>query len=255
MAKTNIKETSIEVLEITRAKTLVHIVGLSPLIQNRLTEKAQRELLLPARRKNRAEKESSLKHNPIEEYRASAYRMRDESGPTVLMLPGVTFKAALRSATADMPGASKAAIGRLSYIAEECVPIWGTPQLFMSVVRQGTGMNKVPDIRSRVIVPKWATRFEISFQEPLLTHETIAKLMSAAGEIVGVGDYRPEKGAGSYGRFRICSEAEFKETIKIIGGRKEQLAALESPECYNQDTEDLLSWFDVEAKRRGLKVA
>ena len=34
-----------------------------------------------------------------------------------------------------------------------------------------------------------------------------------------------------------------------------QLAALDSPEAYDDETEELLSWFNAETKRRGLKVA
>ena len=47
---------------------------------------------------------------------------------------------------------------------------------------------------------------------------------------------------------------EFLEVIKT-GGKAAQLEALENPEAYDDETEELLSWFDAETKRRGLKVA
>ncbi len=34
-----------------------------------------------------------------------------------------------------------------------------------------------------------------------------------------------------------------------------QIAAMENPDAYDEDTEELLSWFDVEVRRRGFKIA
>lgn len=40
-----------------------------------------------------------------------------------------SFKGAIRSAALDMPGAKKAQIGRLTYIAGDFVGIYGVPKL------------------------------------------------------------------------------------------------------------------------------
>ena len=40
-----------------------------------------------------------------------------------------------------------------------------------------------------------------------------------------------------------------------VGGRDAQVAAMKEPEAYDEDTEELLSWFDVEVRRRGFKIA
>jgi len=242
---------TIEVLQLSRGTITVHVEGISPLIMNRMTEKAKREFLLPARKKNRAERETTLKHDPLEEFRASAHRLSGD-GPTLVMFPGVAFKAALRSATADMPGATKAAIGRLTYIEQEEIPIYGTPQVFGRIVKQG-GISRTPDMRFRAIYPQWAARFEIIFQQPLLNHRVVANLMAAAGEIIGIGDYRTEKGAGSYGRFRLIDKERFEEVIAVIGARPEQENAFQNPEAYDLDTRDLIDWFVTESQARGLK--
>jgi hypothetical protein len=65
-----------------------------------------------------------------------------------------------------------------------------------------------------------------------------------------------EKGSGSYGTYHIVDEddADYLRIIKE-GGRVAQDAAIESPEPYDDETMELLSWYDVEAKRRGFKVA
>lgn len=59
------------------------VLGASPLIYNRQSEKAKRELLLPAVQKNRAAKRSELKHDPLLEYRNSVYSDPSRSGTAV----------------------------------------------------------------------------------------------------------------------------------------------------------------------------
>lgn len=242
-----------DILKVTTGTFLVHIVGTSPLILNRMSEKAKHELLMPKGRKTAVEKATSLKHLPVEEYRASAYTLKDESHPTYLALLATSFKGALRSAALDMPGAKKAQIGRLTYIAGDYVGIYGVPKLFMAIVRSAD-MNKTPDVRTRAIVPHWACRFEVTYVQPLIRAQAVANLLAAAGLTIGVGDGRPEKGAMSYGQFRIADkdDPEFLSILKT-GGRKAQIAGLESPVCYDDETTELLSWFEDERGKRTLR--
>lgn len=252
-AKSTAPEEISDILTVTTRRIDFYIVGTSPLILNRMSEKAKRELLMPKGRKTAVEKATSLKHMPVDEYRASAYTMSDTSEPTLLAMLSTSFKGALRSAALDMPGAKKAQIGRLTYISGEFVGVYGLPKLFMSITRSAD-MNKTPDVRTRAIVPHWACRLTVTFVQPLIHAQAVANLLAAAGITIGVGDWRPEKGAGSYGQFRIADkdDAEFAAIIKA-GGRKAQADALESPVYYNDDTAELLSWFDDERSKRALK--
>ena len=227
------------------------VVGTSPLVLNRMSEKAKHELLMPKGRKNAAERATTLKHIPVDEYRASAYTLND--GPTLLALMSTAFKGALRSAALDMPGAKKAQIGRLTHIAGDYVGIYGVPKLFMAIVRSAD-INKTPDVRTRAIVPEWACALRVTFVQPLIRAQAVANLLAAAGITIGVGDGRPEKGAMNYGQFRIADsdDAEFKRIVKA-GGRKAQQAGLDSPVCYDDETSQLLSWFDGEREQRKMK--
>lgn len=242
-----------DILKVTTGSFECCIVGTSPLVLNRMSEKAKHELLMPKGRKNAVERATSLKHVPIEEYRASAYTLKDTTQPTLLALMSTAFKGALRSAALDMPGAKKAQIGRLTYIEGDYVGIYGVPKLFMSIVRSAD-MNKTPDVRTRAIVPVWACHLAVTFVQPLIRAQAVANLLAAAGITIGVGDGRPEKGAMSYGQFRIVDkdDAEFQRIVKT-GGRKAQQAALDTPLCYDLETEDLLTWFDGERAQRQLK--
>lgn len=245
----------IQIIEINTGTITVAVVGTTPLILNRMAEKAKHELLLPKGKKTAAEKASSLKHDPLAEFRASPVRLRDDSASTLLALPSTAFKGAMRTAALDLPGAKKSQIGRLTYIPGEFVGIYGVPEVFSTIVRSAD-MNRTPDVRTRCIVPKWAAVLSITFVRPIMREQAIANLLAAAGITVGVGDFRPEKGAGNYGQFEVVG-ADDPRLLEImaVGGRVAQLEAMDNPEAYDEDTEELLSWFDVEVRRRGFKVA
>jgi len=245
----------VQIVELKRARIVYHVVGETPLLMNSMSVKAQRELLLPRGRKTAVEKQGSLKHEPLHEFRDSIYRARRGSD-TVLALLNTQFKAALCTAALDIPGAKKAQIGRLTSIeGGERLPLYGVPQIFCSVVRSAD-INKTPDIRTRCIVPRWACTVEVTYTVPVLNATVISSLFATAGYTMGVGDWRPQKGSGTFGRWRIV-EPDDKEYLDIIktGGAEAQQAALDDPAPYDDETEELLGWYDVEVKRRGLKVA
>lgn len=247
------KAENIEIVSIKQERVTFCVIGDTPLICNSLSNKTIQELLLPAKKKNKAERESTAKHDPVAEFR-NCIETQD-SGPTLITLLSTAFKGALRSVAVDMPGATKAQIGRLSYVDGHKVSIYGIPKLFMAPVRNA-GMNRTPDVRTRAIIDKWAAFVDIRYTVPMLNLKTINTLFQAAGMIVGVGDWRPEKGSGNFGTFRVVDsdDADFKAIIES-GGREAQEAAMLRAEPYDSDTEELLSWFFDEAKDRELKVA
>lgn len=245
----------IQIIEINTGTITVAVVGTTPLILNRLAEKARRELLLPAPKKTAADKAANLKHNPLAEFRASPVCLREDGAPTLLAMPATAFKGAMRTAALDLPGTKKSQIGRLTYIPAEFIGIYGVPKVYSTIVRSAD-MNRTPDVRTRCIVPKWAALLSITFVKPIMREQGIANLLAAAGITVGVGDFRPEKGAGNYGQFEVVGADDPRlNEIMATGGRAAQKAAMDEPEAYDDDTEELLGWFDVEVRRRGFKVA
>lgn len=252
-AKANTTAESVDILQVERGTLELCVLGTSPIILNRMSEKAKRELLMPKGRKTATEKATSLKHNPIEEYRASAYQIRAADSPTLLAVLATSFKGAMATAALDLPGAKKAQIGRLTYVNGDYVPLFGVPQLFMSVVRSAD-MNKTPDVRTRAIVPQWACRLSVTYIKPLMRPQAVLNLIAASGLSIGVGDWRPEKGKGNYGQFEIVSDSDPRYvSIVKAGGRTAQEAALETPVCYDDETSSLLAWFDDELSKRTLR--
>jgi hypothetical protein len=183
------------------------ILGSTPLIQNRMAEKAKQELLFPrGRRLTSAEKQTNLKHDPIKEFRGAAYAPPDKEYATRLIIPARAFSDALADAALDAPGATKAQIKRLTTILAldgVNVPVYGIPQVYAAVVRV-PDRNRTPDVRIRAILAKWAVPLQIRYIKPMLNANIVATLLAWAGVVVGLGDNRQQKG-GSHGAFELVS--------------------------------------------------
>lgn len=242
--------TTLEIESVRQGRMEITLLGTTPLVCNRMAEKAKRELLFPAGRKTAADKAASLKHDPLAEYRASVHRLDDAATPTLIGLPATAFKAAMGTAALDLAGARKAQIGRLVYVEGESVAVYGEPRLLLSVVRMAD-MGHTPDIRSRAILPSWACQIVVRFVIPVLNETNIANLVTAAGTTVGVGDYRQEKGKGSYGLFEMVDDDDPRFLALQPDARAIQDRALTDPACYDTDSAELLEWYTGEIRRRG----
>lgn len=257
-AKKEDKNAEISILDLTTREVQCRLIGTSPIIFNAVSEKARHELLFPRGRLTAADKQANMKHDPVAEFRRSVYR-RAGNGPTRLIFPAPGIKKAICTAALDLPGSvTKAKIGRLAWVKGESLNIFGIPELHMSVVRMAD-VSRTPDIRTRAILREWAFEVTVCFVEPMLKSTGIATLLAAGGLICGIGDYRQEKGAGSFGQFKHVTEDYEKKDYERIcreGCMKAQDAALNAdpPHCYNEESESLLSWYMEEVKRRGAET-
>ena len=228
----------------------VCVLGLTPMIFNSVSYKAMCDLLLPPRKKNQTERESTLKHDPRAEYGASVYRFRNDDHATRLYAPVGSFKKSMMAAALRIPGATKTEIGQLLWIDEFNVPIYGVPQLKMDVVRM-KDIGRTPDIRTRAILPRWASYLSVNYVSYSLTDQSLMNLLSAAGLLSGIGDGRQEKGTHAFGQFEIVNEDnETFQSIVKHEGRKAQDAGLADPAMFDDQTERLLAYYDQELARR-----
>jgi len=247
-AKSTAAEVIVDKLDVERA--CVWIIGQTPLIYHAMSQKSKQTLLFPKPRKTAADKSQSLKHDPLQEFRDCCYRRVDgDAGPTRLIFPAVSFKASMCNAALEIPGAKKTQIGRLVWVENDYIDMYGVPEMLISIVRS-SDMNKTPDMRTRAILRKWACKLTINFVKPTLNQTGICRLLETAGLVMGVGDFRQQKGAGNYGQFCIADEAEVKDIV-AGGGMEIQDSALESPNFYDLETSNLYNWFVEERARRG----
>lgn len=239
---------TIEVEPLRIGKVQVWLRGRTPLIYNRLAGKARRELLMPKGKKTTADKQQNLKHNPLAEYRDSM-SMRAGTGPTRLVMPSPAVKGSMATAALETRGTNKTQIGRLVWVQGYSCDVYGVPQMFMAPVRSAD-QNRTPDIRTRALLPEWCVPVTIQYVMPQINDTAILQLLSNGGIIIGVGDFRQEKGKGNFGQFEVVTEEDCKDII-ATGGMKAQDVAIKTPACFDSDTEELFSWFETEVKARG----
>jgi len=247
--KKSTKETTIEIPALRRGTVRLRLIGTTPMFQNRMSAKAQQQLLVGSRKKTTAERQA-IKHDPLAEFRASAEII--PSGPTALGLRVVAIKAAMCSAALETAGITKASAQRLLFMPGDHVALYGTPQLRMDVTRSAD-INRTPDVRTRAFLPKWGAEVEVQFITPQLSVTGVATLLANAGVLIGLGDFRQEKGKGAFGSFRVLGDGEqddeWDELVREHG-RDAQEAALHDPTFANDETVELMSFYAGEVQRR-----
>lgn len=241
----------IEPVELQTGRATFYILGKQPLIYNAISMKVKQDLLHPKGRKTAAEKATTLKHVPREEYRDSVYAFKDDTKfPTHLCLPCRMFKAALAGVGKRIVGSTTAELKQLVWVETQFTPLFGVPQLLISVVRNAD-INRTPDMRSRAIVPQWCCEITVGHAIPHVSSTSLGRLLAASGILNGVGDWRQEKGSGSYGQFEIvnANDPRYLAIIKT-GGKAKQLSALHEPAYYDDETEELMDWYDAQIAKR-----
>jgi len=200
-ANENTPAPAIEISRIDTERMLVPIIGISPLITHKFSEKAKKQMLdaMQGRKNPKAPKD------PEAEYIAAAYRL-DDGGYAA---PAIAFKSATVSAarffgkdvtmvslrqTLFFSGEMSKTEGQMMVRIEG-----GEPTMREDVVRVGNGGT---DLRYRPFFGEWSATLDVTFVKSMLTRESVLSLIEAGGLGVGVGEWRPEK-RGDMGTYRI----------------------------------------------------
>lgn len=172
----------------------VTIVGDSPLICHRWSEKAKQQML----DKQMGIATSGREHkNPDEDYHSSLYPHPDGG----YGFPAVAFKNAAVTACTSLgkQAITKVAARQAFHVVGELVKLAGDPRPREDMVRIGMG---TADIRYRGEFPEWSCVLTIRYNARVLTDEQIVNVINTSGFAVGVGEWRPEKD-GQYGMFHV----------------------------------------------------
>lgn len=243
------KPTELHVDALKQGRITLRLIGTTPLYFNAMSAKAKRTLLGGG--KKTAAQKRDLKHDADQEFRDSVYRMQE--GPTLLGFPAPGVKAAMATAALETAGVTKASVNRLIFLPQHRIPIWGRPLLKMDVVRSAD-MNRTPDVRTRAYLPRWCAEVEIAFVTPTLSAHAIVSLLNNAGVVCGIGDFRQEKGKGSFGTFAVAGDdlGDYADQwAEIVAeGRIVQEGALANPEAADPETAELLAMLGAEIERR-----
>lgn len=204
---------AIQIDRIGAETIIVPIVGTSPLIVHRWSDKAKRQML-DAQQGRKKVKEI---RDPQADYESSLYRIANEDGVDDFGFPVVAFKAATISAARyyDKSVAMTSLRQCLFFRGivtkadpQQLVKINGEPHMREDVVRVGQGT----DLRYRGEFTEWSAELRITYVTSQLSRSSVLSLIDAGGMGVGVGEWRPEK-KGEFGTFAI----DESRTIEVIG--------------------------------------
>lgn len=252
-SKTNTETKAPETLQIKalqRGVIRLRLIGTEPLFMNRMSAKAKQVLLVGSKKKTTAEK-ANIKHDPMREF-VDAMDRNMATGPTALLQRIDAIKSSMCEAAIETEGLTKTGTQRLLFLPGEKTPFYGVPQLRMDITRNADP-GRTPDVRTRPFFPQWGCEVEVQYIMPQLNQHAVVTLLSNAGVLIGLGDFRQGKGKGCYGQFRVIGadqqDDEWDFLVKNCG-RSAQEAAIKNPEFANFETEELFEFCLGETKRR-----
>jgi len=192
--------TGIAIKRLERVVFEVPIIGTSPLIVNRWSEKAKAMMLQAQQTTARAKKEPK---DPVANFEASQYRFEDGRHG----FPATGFKAAIVHAARLFDGVTQVQVKQTVLVEgegnEQLVPIeYGEVTMREDTPRNASG---VADLRYRAQYWPWSAVLHVRTIAGQIDEESLLALVDAAG-VGGVGEWRPtspKSATGTYGTFAV----------------------------------------------------
>lgn len=204
---------AIQIDKIGSETMMVPIIGTSPLIVHRWSEKAKRVMLDNMQGRKKV-KES---RDPQSDYDSSFYRIAVEDGVDKFGFPVIAFKAATVGAARYYDkSVSMVALRQSMFFRgivtkadpQQLVEIVGEPHMREDVVRVGQGGT---DLRYRGEFTEWSATLNVTYVTSMVSRGSVLSLIDAGGLGVGVGEWRPER-RGDFG----CYQIDPSQSIEVV---------------------------------------
>jgi hypothetical protein len=201
---------TIQLTRISDAFVEVPIIGVTPLIPHRWSEKAKR--MMPGHPDSAGGvKKVKEKRNPEAEAEACLYKLGDS-----LAMPATAFKSAIIGACRffDKPSMTEAKllIWVIGHGPEQLTVIEGTKEQREDTPRNANGNC---DLRYRYQLNGWSATIRVGYIPHRISKESVIALVDAAGR-GGIGDWRPsapKSHTGTFGCFRVDETKEIKDVM------------------------------------------
>ena len=184
--------------QIEQQRITLRIVGTSPLVAHKWSEKAIR--MIQEKHAGKKTKNRDVRE-PEAEYEAAMYKMPNGKHA----IPGMALKRALISAAHKDIGIEKTLVRKAVFIpihdATGYLPMDKHSKPFMrtDVMRVGVGAT---DLRYRPQYDEWSVVVSFEIDSSLLTPNDLINLINRAGFGIGILEGRPEVGR-DFGRFKV----------------------------------------------------
>ncbi len=196
--------TTISLRRLDRQIIEIPIVGVTPLIVQRWSEKSRQQMLTAQQTTARQKKEPK---DPEACYEASKYRLLDGRDG----FPATAFKAAIVHAARLFEGVTQVSVKQSVLVLGDGQDDRGDQLIALSYdevrMREDTPRNAsgTPDLRYRAQYWPWRALLRVQVISSQFDEGSFFALVDAAG-IGGVGEWRPtspKSATGSYGTFRV----------------------------------------------------
>lgn len=201
-------DATVQIDRIAAETIQVPIIGVSPLIVHRFSEKAKRQML-DAMQGRKTPKQVK---DPEAEYEAAFHRLKDGRPG----FPAIGFKqATVGGARFYGKDVTMTALKQFLFFrgepgadGQQLVAIEGEPRMREDPVPVGRGGR---DLRYRPEFPEWSALLVVTYVTSSLTRGSVLSLIDAGGLGVGVGEWRPQRD-GDFGTFQI----DQSKTIEVL---------------------------------------
>jgi len=205
----NKKEITVPAIDIQTVT--LKVVGDTPLIMHKWSEKAKREIL--DKQTKKAKTKGYDVRNPVGDFIDSMYWLSceptektEEAFEEAIQagarfgFPSVAFKESAVAA-GYRSGVTKDKVSTYAafHINGEFIEIHGTPEMREDMVRVGMG---AADLRYRGEFKKWYAIFDVRYNASAISVEQVVNLFNLGGFACGLGEWRAEKG-GTFGMYHV----------------------------------------------------
>lgn len=205
-ALTRPEATKITIPAIKLATIIVPIVGMTPLVVHKFSEKMQKMM---ADKQAGGARQKRPPKVPENEFREAMYFIDEKRG--IYGFPAFAVKKAMISACRYVEGLPMTvARGAFRVIAEDKttglnrIVTDAEPIMRTDTVRLETG---VADLRYRPQFTEFRMNLTIEFMPNIISAESLINLLNVAGRTAGLGEMRPEKSGNDFGTFEVDREA------------------------------------------------
>jgi len=186
----------------------ITIKGTSPLLQHRFTEAAEN-----AKATRRISVDSVL---PRDEASKCAYINQEgqlyiPTQQPISALINVAGNHKQRGSRKSLRYVVPGAVRPVEESAVLCDPDTGTPIKHFEVDSRPVTIpaTKGKIMRHRPRIEKWSATFSLKINTDMIASDDVLKLLAEAGDVVGIGDFRPEK-RGPFGCFIVTGSKKIR---------------------------------------------
>ena len=211
--KKSVESVAVEIPQLKLDTAIIHVVGDTPLIVHKWSEKAKKEIRDKQMKKATTKKEAK---DPVADFIDTLYWLDNEPEDKTMDgfekalangarfgFPATGFKQCAIMGAYRLGADIKTTVAKAAIIIPcEYIEIKGKAVTMREDMVKVGGISKVADIRYRAQIEDWEADIPVKFCSSVMSLEQVVNLFNMGGFACGVGEWRNEKN-GIFGAFHV----------------------------------------------------